>query len=717
MKRLLICLFGLWVGSTAEAKNIDSLQAVLAQGQFATATEKTQFLIRLAEAYLKASPESRYSEAISLLEEEEKDLNGAFADLTRGRFYAALGRAYYVKDSYEGTADAKEKSPFYYEKAIPLLAAAQDSTELAEALLNCGTMILYTEKGKAYTYFLEASNIYRQQGMVEREVSSYAQLCTVLSALGRVDEALVYSRKVLDLIPEIQDYYNVAQVCISIGIVYMDAKQYRYAEDMFQQALQAAKRGEDTFLIASSNMYLAANRVDDAEVSQEDLAVAKSQLDKASQLFGELQNEYVQEYLNVYYASYFCGVGDYEAALARSSRYLDYIQGMGQDEILALIYAQRGKIFEQMEAIDSAEVCYQTAVEIATKTQNDFFLEEVYFNLYEIAKDKQSFEQALSYHEQYLAHHDTIYNQQLQDIMATEGVKLDLAGEQRARKNAELQAQLLASRNQFFGAVVLGLLGILLIGGYLFRQLQKTRKQLENQNVQLTQLNATKDKFFGIIAHDIRSPITALDGVGEQMSYYLGKNNTAKLERLAERVDVTTKRLSGLLDNLLNWALLQTGMIPYHPDSIALQEVVDEIMELYGPLAKAKNISLKNETSDGLRVYADYSALNAIIRNLVSNALKFTPAQGTVSLKAKEEKDKAFIEINDTGTGIHTEKLQQLFTLNQKSTKGTAGERGTGLGLMLCKELVELNKGTIKVFSEMGKGSSFIFSVPIQISR
>lgn len=716
MKKWLFCLLGILVGSLAFAKNIDSLEAVLVKDQFASATEKTQFLVDLAEAYLKTSPESRYAEAITLLEAEEKMLDNKVSDLALGRFYAALGRAYYFKDSYEGAADAKEKSPFYYKKAIPLLAAAQDSTELAEALLNGGTMILYTEKGKAYSYLVEAANIFSQQGIVEREVSSYAQLCTVLSAMGKMDEALVYSRKVLDLIPQIQDYYNVAQVCISIGIVYLDAKKYNYADDMFQQALQAAESGEDTFLIAASNMYLGANKVDDANVSQQELALAKEQLDKADQLFTELQNDYVREYLNVYYASYFCGVKDYEEALARSSRYMNYIKETGQDEIMALIYSQRGKIFEQMVAIDSAEVCYQQAIELATKTQNDFLLEDAYLNLYEIAKDKQDYEQALTYHEQYLIHHDTIYNQRLQDIMGTEGVKLDLAGEQRARKNAELQAQLLSSRNQLFGAIALGLLGILLIGGYLFRQLQKTRKQLESQNVQLKQLNATKDKFFGIIAHDIRSPITALDGVGEQMNYYLSKNNTSKLERLAERVDVTTKRLSGLLDNLLNWALLQTGMIPYHPYAVVLKEVADEIIELYQPLAEAKNIHLKNEIADDLRVYADYSALNTIIRNLVSNALKFTPAEETVSLTAKEEKEKAFIEINDTGTGIHAEKIQQLFTLEKKSAKGTAGEKGTGLGLMLCKELVELNKGTIKVFSELGKGSRFVFSVPMPLS-
>lgn len=716
MKRLFLLCLSVWVVFSAFAKNLDSLQLVWETAQFATESEKVQVLTLLAEAYMSATPESRYPEAITLLETEEEKLGFNVPELELGRYYAALGRAYYYKDSYEGTADAKEKSPFYYEKAIPFLAKARDSLELAEAMLNGGTMILYNDKSKAFAYFQEAANIFRQHKVVEREISCYGQLCTVLSALGKVDEALGFSRKVLDLIPQIEDYYNVAQVCTSIGIVYMDAKKYKYAEGMFDQALQAAHRGEDQFLMATSKMYLGANKVDNPSATPAELAQGKAALDAADKLFEALENEYVREYLNVYYASYFCGVQDYEEALARSSRYLNYMKDSGQEEVLALIYSQRGKILLEMSALDSAEVYYQKAVELAEGTENDFFLENAYQKLYKISKENKNFEQALAYHELYLIHHDTIYNQRLQNIMGTEGVKLDLAGEQRARKNAELQAQLLTSRNQLFGAIALGLLGILFIGGYLYRQLQNTRKQLERQNIQLKQLNATKDKFFGIIAHDIRSPITALDGVGEQMTYYLSKNDHSKLERLAGRIDVTTKRLAGLLDNLLNWALIQTGMIPYHPDSIFLKEVVDEILDLFQPLAEAKKINLTNAISLEVKVYADERALHTIIRNLVSNALKFTPENGTISLSAKEEDRKAFIEINDTGTGIHAEKLRQLFTLEKKSVKGTAGEKGTGLGLMLCKELVELNKGSIKVFSELGEGSKFIFSVPAQLT-
>ena len=305
------------------------------------------------------------------------------------------------------------------------------------------------------------------------------------------------------------------------------------------------------------------------------------------------------------------------------------------------------------------------------------------------------------------------YTDRAQQLLKNEQVRQNVVVLENKRKQAELEADLLASQNRLY-LVLAGALGfILLFGSYLFYQLQKTKKQLEDQNLQLQQLNATKDKFFGIIAHDIRSPIVALDGVGEQMAYYLEKNKPEKLQRLAGRVDKTAKRLSALLDNLLNWALLQQGVIPYHPKSLNVHQVANNVMEMFKINAELKGIALVTQVPTNLTAFADESAMHTILRNLVSNAIKFTPSGGTVTLSTDVKNDKVFININDTGTGIAAEKLSKLFSLEKKSAKGTAGERGTGLGLTLVKELAELNKGTIRVISELGKGSEFVVSLPL----
>lgn len=691
---------------------VDSLKKILNTNSIDDSTRVVN-LVSLVRIYLANEPPN-YDLAIETLEAYSSKVEKMnISNRLVGHYLGVLGNLYYTKDSYEGgNLTAKEKSPFYYKKAIPYMVAAKDSVQLAKALLNCGTMIIYNEKSTALAYFKEAAILFEAQNDIDRAVSTYSQLCTVLAALGRIDEALIYSQKALDNIPKLTDYYTVAQSSIGIGIVYLDAKKYEYAEDLFQAADKAAKSGKDDFLIACTQMYLAANRVDKEKVTKAELVEAKQQLDKANQLFIKLENEYVRQYLNLYYASYYLNTKSYNEALKRTNSYINYISKTTETEPLAMAYLKKGYIFEQMNKADSAAIYYNKCLKISKGNENHISIKGTYLHLYELAKNEKNFEAALMYHEQYFNYHDSIYNDKLQDIMGMEGVRFDLKGAQEAQQNAELQAQLLRSQNQLFGAVAIGLFAILLIGGFLFFQLRKARKTLETQNLQLKQLNATKDKFFGIIAHDIRSPITALDSVGEQMTYYLEKNNTVKLQRLATRVDTTAKRLSNLLDNLLNWALLQTGTIPYNPVAVDIKTVSDEILELYEPIATAKNIRLINHIETDKMVFADESSLNAILRNLINNALKFTAKNGEVAINIKAANQKFFIEINDTGTGISAEKLPTLFNIERNSSKGTAGEKGTGLGLMLCKELVELNKGTIKAFSEIGKGSTFVFSIP-----
>ena len=335
--------------------------------------------------------------------------------------------------------------------------------------------------------------------------------------------------------------------------------------------------------------------------------------------------------------------------------------------------------------------------------------------LSKIYASKKDFEKAYEHHQLFFMYNDSLYTENTQEIAKAERVRQNIDDYKAKEEAATLKAQLLTTQNKLYLVLAIGLLSLLILGSYLFLQLRKTKVKIEDKNEQLANLNATKDKFFGIIAHDIRSPITALDSVGEQMDYYLLKNDEYKLRRLAETVESTAKHLTSLLDNLLSWALLQTGMIPYHPKAINLKMAVEEVVELYEPLAETKNIALLNEVFDNVNVFADASALNTIIRNLVNNAVKFTSKGGQVSISSKEQDNKVYIIINDTGTGIHAEKLEKLFTVDKTSTDGTAGEKGSGLGLMLCKELVELNKGTIDAVSKLGQGTTFTFSVPISL--
>lgn len=274
------------------------------------------------------------------------------------------------------------------------------------------------------------------------------------------------------------------------------------------------------------------------------------------------------------------------------------------------------------------------------------------------------------------------------------------------------ERELLKSKGRNYQIGAIGLISSLFILGISTLRLRKGKLQIEQKNEELQSLNNTKDKFFGIIGHDLRSPINALDSVGEQIEYYVDKEDTIKLKRIAKDVKSTTGKLSRLLDNLLQWALSQSGNIPFNPDVQDIHLVVNDCINLYHPVAQLKNITMANNCSKGSNFYGDKQAITTIVRNLLNNAVKFTPENGSIIASSYTENEFQVLEIKDTGVGMSEEKIKQLFSLKNVGTQGTAGEQSTGLGLVVCKELMESNNGKIVVSSEVSKGSTFKIYIP-----
>ncbi|MFD2567881.1 sensor histidine kinase [Pseudotenacibaculum haliotis] len=240
-------------------------------------------------------------------------------------------------------------------------------------------------------------------------------------------------------------------------------------------------------------------------------------------------------------------------------------------------------------------------------------------------------------------------------------------------------------------------------------------QQVERRTKELSRANATKDKFFSIIAHDLRNPMIGLQGVGQKLEYFIKKDRQEKLLEMGGQIDRSIDQLNHLLNNLLNWAVSQTGGISYNPQIHQVAPLIQENIDLYKSLAKSKEVTLKNEIVEG-ELYADLNAVSTIIRNLLSNAIKFTENRSTVLLKAHESDNMIHITVRDQGKGMSPEMAQSLFKSNDfETTIGTRGEKGFGLGLRLCKEFTEMNQGTISVESEFGKGTSFTVSFPITI--
>ena len=248
----------------------------------------------------------------------------------------------------------------------------------------------------------------------------------------------------------------------------------------------------------------------------------------------------------------------------------------------------------------------------------------------------------------------------------------------------------------------------------LEQQVKERTAEIEAQHQELVELNASKDKFFSIISHDLRSPFNALLGFSQLLSENLENYNLPEIKTKVDKIRVSAENLYTLLENLLTWSRIQRGAMEHNPEELDVAEIVEGTIELFVSKAEEKNILLNHVIPQGMVAHADYNMVNTVIRNLVSNAMKFTNGGGRIEVSARPQDENVIeVAVADTGTGINHEHLPKLFRIDVQYTQvGTAGEKGTGLGLILCKDLVEKNGGTIWVESEVEKGTTFRFTLP-----
>ncbi|HEV3324339.1 MAG TPA: HAMP domain-containing sensor histidine kinase [Puia sp.] len=233
---------------------------------------------------------------------------------------------------------------------------------------------------------------------------------------------------------------------------------------------------------------------------------------------------------------------------------------------------------------------------------------------------------------------------------------------------------------------------------------------LEEQTSQLTELNSLKNKLFSVIAHDLKAPLYALRNLFRNVQLYdlPGEEIKILVPEVINELNYTT----GLMENLLQWAKSQMQAESVRPQLLDVAGIAKEVLQLLRLQAEAKNIYISSKIEHPIFVYADKDMINLVLRNLLSNAIKFTPIEGSVYVEARELRSCIEISVQDTGTGISQEGLQRLMDQNYYSTRGTGGEAGTGLGLMLCKEFLSRNGGCMNIQSEPGKGSIFSFTLP-----
>jgi signal transduction histidine kinase len=241
---------------------------------------------------------------------------------------------------------------------------------------------------------------------------------------------------------------------------------------------------------------------------------------------------------------------------------------------------------------------------------------------------------------------------------------------------------------------------------------------ISNKLKYLLKLNAEKDQFITILAHDLKSPFSGILGLLQLLSENITKNTTEKNLDLINNIQQSAKNTLILLEGLINWTKSQIGNLPFEPKVYDIKEVFTDIIELFQPLAELKNISVNKHINEKTIVFADINMLKTILRNLISNAIKFTDENGRIDISAEKTKSFVTISVSDNGSGMSSSILKHLFSISHvRSTNSPSNVKGSGLGLLICKELTEINGGKISAESELGRGSKFIITFPRKIQK
>ena len=270
----------------------------------------------------------------------------------------------------------------------------------------------------------------------------------------------------------------------------------------------------------------------------------------------------------------------------------------------------------------------------------------------------------------------------------------------------------------FISGIIISFLLYLLSLSYF--KIARRSRQIKLQNDELRKLNATKDKFFSIIAHDLKSPFNSIIGFSRILMEQVEMKKYDGVAKFAEIIHQSSNAAMDLLMNLMEWSQSQTGRMVFKPEEFILAELAEEVELLFVDVASLKSIKIENDIPENMSVYGDYDMIGTVLRNLISNAIKFTHPGGKVMVKASQESEGVLVTVSDNGIGIPQNKIDKLFKIDESySTKGTQDEKGTGLGLILCKEFIDKHGGKIWVESAGNDkahtrkaGSTFYFVIP-----
>lgn len=544
----------------------------------------------------------------------------------------------------------------------------------------------------------------------------------IFSIIRNFEEAKIHSSLALEFFEKNRMFPQVANCCINLGYINKELREPDLALEYYQRALIILEEVKSQQGMESAYLNLGvigSQRGDAGKTRQEyEQSQGLSQSINTTSLISVYTNMGIicidkQEYVQ---AEYYLNEANLMATQGGNQQFIATTQ-----IALGSVYFKTGRLTEAYQIIEKG-------IALAKILKLRPLVMDAYAELSRVAMSLKQPEQAYTFLDIYGRYKDSLHNEQLalqlsyvQSDFNVDRKELD--SERLLRENLEQTLKMEREQKSKIALIATLVLIIVLLGFFFKRyyfkartadNLEEKNKLIEDQKAELEQLIATKDRFLSIIAHDLKNPFTSLLGFADLAYTEFDEITDQEKRSYIGIIRQSSQNIYALLENLLTWSRAQSGRIDFNPEPVDLPEIVDFSIDVVRSSAENKQISLFTDFTKEVVVKADKNMLSTVLRNLLSNAIKFTPNGGSVTVSCTCSNGKASLSVSDTGVGMEQDELSRLFKIDGNlKNPGTNNETGTGLGLILCQEFMNIHKSKILAVSTPGKGSTFSFSLDI----
>lgn len=652
MKYLLVLIYFLVASSLLVAQDF-------------TSETKINDLLSQLPALLKTDGEKAKKEIAEAVKFSEQNGNYKYGQL-----------CYWMGESLLNHA-AYDSAGQFYQKSIPFLEKEQDEAILGRAYIGAGYILNFQARyTEALAFDLKAEKIFRKNGdrkMLARSLKRIGDDILYQDEKRGV-EAMPYYEESIAISKEEKDTINIIRGLNAATTIYTAEKNFTKIDEAMKQAIALAEKINCIRCMAIS-------------YSQWGISDHKR--------------------------------GNYDGAIRKYKLEFEMNKKMGADYDQFFVYQNIAEAYFELKRYDATLAYSDSSLRIAETDVAWNHYHDVYEVRYKAYKGKNDFTRALAAYEKQMQFKDSIFSEDKERAMedmkaayALEKKEQQIVGLENQNRIQELET---ASARQWQYGLIIFLVLLAIVIAVLFNRYQlkqRTAKALDEKNTELQKLNGFKDRMFAVISHDLRNPINAFSTLMESLHQNVHHASKEELQEFLQSTLQSARDLQSLLNNLLEWALIQIGRLPFQPEKISLRQVVIESKQHIELLAGQKKIDIANTIQDEM-AFADKGMLVIVMRNLLTNAIKFSSTGNTVQLAAARVNGSVRLSVHDQGMGMRSEDLAKLFKQEESTQRiGNSTEKGAGIGLLLCKELVEKNRGKIWAESELGRGSTFYVEVP-----